>query len=542
MAVVSLNKKELKNLIGNLSDEKIDEILSLFGTAVEKITNEEVDIEVAPNRPDMLSEHGVLRALSTFFGGKTREYKVHKPEKEFEVKIDSSVNEVRPFTACAIVKNLKFDDNKIKEIIDIQEKIHNTLGRNRKKVAIGIYPLEKIKLPVKYEARNPQDIKFVPLESGREMDGLQILSQHSAGREYGHLLEGKKKFPVFVDAMGEILSMPPIINSHKTGKITEETKEVFIECSGFDFNILQKTLNILVTMLADIGGGIYSMNLKYKNKPVITPDLKPEKFKINLENVNKLLGLELKENDVKKLLGKMGYGYNKLVAEVPAYRTDILHEVDIAEDIAIAYGYKNFSPEIPEISSIGEEDRKQVLARKISETLAGLGFLEVSTYHLVNEDMLKKAGKSEKLDKIKVKDSKTDFTILRPDLSVSLFKILAENVDSEYPQKICEIGKVFKKNEKCETGIEEKTQLACFSVPCNFTQIKQILEYLGRMLNLQFSLKEAEHPYYISGRTGKIVLGDKEIGTIGEIHPRIIKNLHIKMPLAGFELCVDELG
>jgi len=541
MATITLDKKEFEKHVK--FNAEIETKISMLGTPVEKVDEESISIDVSPNRPDMLSFQGFMRSFLQFIGKKTglKEYKIHKPEKDFEVKIDASVNEVRPFTACAVVKNLKFDDNKIKEIIDIQEKIHTTLGRSRKKIAIGIYPLEKIKLPIKYLALNPKEIKFIPLESDREMDGLQILSSHPTGREYAHLLEGKKKFPIFVDATGEILSMPPIINSHKTGKITETTKEVFIECSGFDFKTLNKTLNIVVTILADIGGEIYSMNLKYPNKPQVTPDLKPEKMKLNLENVNKLLGLSLKEAEIKKLLEKMGYSYNKGSVEIPAYRIDVLHEVDLIEDIAIAYGYDNFSPEIPEIATIGEEDKKQVLAGKIAEILVGLGFLGVSSYHLISEDMLKKAGKSEKLEKIQVRDSKTDFTILRQDLSCSLFKVLAENIDSEYPQKICEVGKIFKRNEKSGTGIEEKTQLACFSIPCNFTQIKQVLEYLGRMLNLQFSLKETEHPYYIPGRTGKIILKDKEIGVIGEIHPKILKNLHLKMPLAGFELCVDGL-
>jgi len=528
MAIVKFNRKEFEKYCK--ITKEIEEKISLFGTPMESINKDEIELEIFPNRPDLYSLQGYLRNFLAFLGKKTglKEYKVNKPDKNYEVKIDSSVKDVRPYTACAIVKGLKFDNEKIKEIIDIQEKLHSTLGRNRKKIAIGIYPLEAISLPIRFEARKPGDIKFIPLDSDREMTGLQILSQHPTGRDYAHLLQGKEKFPVFVDSKNEILSMPPIINSNKTGKIDENTTSVFIECSGFDFPILKKTLNILVCMLADIGGKIYQMKLSGINE--ITPDLTPEKMKINIENINKLLGLELKEGDVKKLLERMGYNYKNKQAEIPAYRTDIMHEVDVAEDIAIAYGYDKF---VPEISTIGEIDRKEILKRKISEVLVGLGLLELSTYHLLTGE----EGKTE----IEVENSKTDYKFLRKDLMPSILKVLSENSDNEYPQKIFELGVAFQKDESQETGIKESDKLAIALTPGNFTELKQILEYLARMLNLGFSIEETEKQGFIEGRVGKIIFEKKEIGVIGEIHPSLLKSWHLKMPLVYLELDLSEI-
>ena len=255
MTNVTFNVKQFEKDIGKL-DEKMQEKIILFGTNLEKVTEDELELEITPNRPDLLSYQGFKRSFLAFLGKKTelKEYKIKKPGKDFDVIIDSSVEKIRPYTACAIVKNLSFNDEKIKEIIDIQEKLHGTLGRNRKKVAIGIYPLEKIKLPITYKALEPDKIKFFPLEMDREMSGLEILQRHPTGRDYAHLLAGKEKFPIFIDAGKNILSMPPIINSHLTGKIEETTKEVFIECSGFDFFVLSKCLNILITTLAEMGG------------------------------------------------------------------------------------------------------------------------------------------------------------------------------------------------------------------------------------------------------------------------------------------------
>src|SRR3989344_4263294 len=225
MAIVNLNKADLKKIIGNVEDEKIDEILSMFGTAVESISKEKVEVEVAPNRPDMLSQQGLIRALKSYTEKETglKKYKILPPQKNYKVKISSSVKSIRPCTACAIVKNLSFNDEKIKEIIDILEKLHTTIGRNRKKVAIGIYPLEKISLPITYTAEKPNKIKFLPLEYPKELTGRQILQKHPTGRDYAHLLEDKPLYPIFIDAKNKILSMPPIINSHETGKITEAT-------------------------------------------------------------------------------------------------------------------------------------------------------------------------------------------------------------------------------------------------------------------------------------------------------------------------------
>jgi phenylalanyl-tRNA synthetase beta chain len=322
MANIKLNRKIFEKEIGKL-DEKMQNQIAMFGTTVESLSDSELEININPNRPDLLSYQGFKRSFFAFLDKKTglKKYKINKPEKDYKVIIDSSVKDVRPFTVCAIVKNLKFDDEKIKEIIEIQEKLHLTIGRKRKKLAIGIYPLEKIKLPITFKALEPDKIKFIPLESDREMSGLQILQRHPAGKEYAHLLAGKTKFPIFVDSAGNILSMPPIINSQMTGRVTEETKDIFVECSGFDFEVLKKCLNILVATLADMDGEIYQMELKSG----LSPNFEPEKMKISVENTNKILGLKLTEKQIEEFLERMGYDIQKGIVEIPSWRTDILH-------------------------------------------------------------------------------------------------------------------------------------------------------------------------------------------------------------------------
>jgi len=551
MPVMTISKQEVKNTIGNLSDKDIDHKLNLAGLGVEKITDTEIDLEITPNRPDLLSQQGLKRYLISYFKKPQQiNYKTEKPEKNYKVIIEKSVKKVRPFTTCAIVKNLKLDNEKIKELIEIQEKLHISYGRNRKKLAIGIYPLETIKLPIKYLALPPEEIKFLPLESKKEMTGRQILSQHPIGREYGDLLKDAEVFPIFKDANNEILSMPPIINSEKTGKISEKTKEVFIECSGFNQEYLKKTLNMIVTTLADLGGKIYQIEIQ-DSKNELSPDLEQEKLEFSIENINKTLGLDFSEKQIKELLAKMGIGYekdkknNQSIALIPCYRTDILHEIDLSEEVAIAYGYDNFKPEIPHISTIGQEDSTAILKRKISEILVGLNLLEISTYHLsTKEKQFKNMNIKEfKPMMIEVEESKTENNVLRHSLLAQSINILSENSDAVYPQKIFELGKVFEHSDSSDTQIKE-TEKLCVSLcyeKANFTEIKQILDYLTKMLDVKYEIKETENPRFIIGRIGAIFINNKEVGLIGEIKPIILKNNKIKMPVASLEIEISEL-
>lgn len=539
MAILRIPKKEFEKHI-KLTPDTIEKI-SMSGIPLENVTDDEIELEVLANRPDILSVQGFLRHFKAYLGKEPglKKYKINPPEKNYKVKIDPSVEKVRPFTACAIVRRIKFDDEKIKEIIDLQEKLHATVGRNRKKVAIGIYPLEKITLPIKFEARDPREIKFRPLESDVEMNGFQILQRHHTGREYAHLLDGLSKFPIFSDAKGNILSMPPIINSHDTGKITEQTDSVFVECSGFNFETQKKVLNIIVTTLAEMGGKICQMELEYKKKE-ITPDLNPEKLKVSLEHANKILGLDLKEKDLEKLLPRMGYDYKSGIVSIPQWRSDILHEVDVIEDIAIAYGYDHLIPEVPSVSTVGEESLSSRVSRKIADILVGLGMLETSSYHLIKDE---ESAREKLKEQVETESSKSEYKILRPNLIIPALRTLSENKDNEYPQRFFEIGTVFNKDKKgiTETGIDESEHLLIACSPANFTEIKQVLDYLAKMLGIQFSLRDSSHPDLIEGRTGSVMVENKEIGHLGEVDPDILRAWGISMPVAVLEISLEEI-
>ncbi len=548
MTILTLNKKELEESLGKI-DDSIKDKISMFGTPIEYENQDEISIEVFPNRPDLLSFEGFTRSFLTFLGKiKQSNYKVEKNNKDYKVIVDNSVKSVRPYTVCAIIRGLRFDKKKVAKTIDIQEKLHLSYGRNRKKIAIGIYPLEKIKFPIKFLAKKPEEIKFTPLGMQKEINGKQILSNHPAGKEYRHLLDQLNEFPIFEDSNNEILSMPPIINSEKIGKINEDTKDIFIECSGFNLKYLEKALNIIVCSFFDLGGKIYPVEI-YDNNVKTYPNLDSEKIEFTIDYINKNLGLNLKEKEIRDFLSKMGIAIikekEKLIALIPSYRTDIIHKIDLVEEVAIAYGYDKFKPEIPAISTIGEEDKKSILNRKLSEILIGLGLQEISSYHLsTKEKQFKLIGIKEFKNKIiEILDSKTEKNILRNSLFANAIDVLSENSNSAYPQKFFEIGRVFYHDNKSEAKIGEEDRICI--VLChentNFTEIKQILDYITKMLSLEYQIKETEKAGFIDGRCGEIIINGEKIGDMGEVSPVVLKNSRIKMPVSLLEICLEKV-
>ncbi|MFH1452211.1 MAG: phenylalanine--tRNA ligase subunit beta [archaeon] len=550
MTILTINRKEFESKVGKLTKE-LEEKITQMGTPVEEVNDKTFSVEIFPNRPDLLSMQNFALALNQFRGKKgVVKFSINKPEKDFIVTVDKSVKEVRPYTVCAIVKGLKLNKEKIEEIIDVQEKLHGSIGRKRKKLAIGIYPLEKIKMPIKFHALKSDEIKFQPLESNKEMTGKQILKNHPRGKEYANLLKDYKTFPIFSDADNKILSMPPIINSEETGRIGETTKDIFIECSGSNLFYLKKCLNILVATFSEMGGKIYTMEIKdAKEKNFISPDMGFEEREFKIEDIEKTLGIKLTKKEIRKYLERMGIGFEerkeKIVALIPPYRTDILHWIDLAEEVAIAYGYENFKSELPKISTVAEEDKSEKTKRIISEILAGVGLLETSSFHITTKKNIKKMHYDFR-DFLELEESKTERDVLRIDLLTNLLQIFSENSDASYPQKIFEMGRVFSRDSSgtSETGILERENLAIALIDesVGFTDLKQILDYFFKMLSVEYKIREVENNNYILGRVGSILVEGKEVGFIGEVAPRVLKNWKLKMPVVALEIDLGFLG
>lgn len=549
MPSITLNKDRVLKLLGKkVDDSTLREKISYLGTDLEEITEGEIVVEIFPNRPDLLSEEGFARALKTFLGFDSglKNFKVNKGD--YEVIIDKSVSNVRPFTACLVAKNIKITDAVLDNLINIQEKLHVTYGRNRKKCAIGIYPLDNISFPVHFKALNPEDIKFVPLGETLEMNGFDLLEKTKAGSEYKHLLDGKSKFPVFIDSNNSIMSVPPILNSNHTGNVDNNTENLFVECSGFDFDVLTKSLNMIGTALSDMGCDIYSVNLKYSDKKRITPSFNPTTMSVKCDYVNKYLGSDLSGKEIVKLVEKMGFGAkiksdNELDILIPCFRADVLHPIDIVEDVCIGFGFYNIEEEHDRSSSVAKECFDEKIKEKIRDLLIGDGLIENYNYSLVKFEDQKNIGLN---NIIKIKNpNSSEFDSLRRNIFPVILKSFKNNKMNEYPQKIFEIGRIFKK-EKDVCVENDALCVAMCSDNSNFTWAKQRLELLKDLLNLDFDYVQKDFDFFIKGRSAeiKIKINNKNVivGFIGEVNLDVLRNYDLEHAVSLFELDLDVIS
>ncbi|MCK4636585.1 MAG: phenylalanine--tRNA ligase subunit beta [Methanomicrobia archaeon] len=534
MPTITIDKNDLLELIGKEVDDKIlVEKIPMMGTELESF-GEEITVEIFPDRPDMLSVEGFALALQGFLNIKIGLCHFESDDCGYRAFIDKKVKKVRPDAVCAVVKDVELNDAAIKSLMQVQEKLHLTHGRNRRRVAIGVHDLDKVEFPVRYTTM-PKDYRFIPLECYEEMNLEEILQEHKKGVEYKHLLEKYEEYPLWIDSKEQVLSMPPIINSEHT-KVTETTKSLFIDITGHGVKYLEQALNILIMSLAIRKGKIYSVNVKDGNKEYVYPNMTPKKMEIDVNYTNKALGLNLSFDEISSFLKRMRYDIEGKEVFIPAYRADIMHKIDIVEDVAIAYGFNNFKPEIPNISTIGENDPFEEFLKNVRNLMVGFKLMEVKNYILTNkEDLFTKMNlKEEKIAEMK-NALTVEYYALRNLLMPGLMRVYSINTHYEYPQNIFEIGEVF----RIENGkIKEEVNLSvgiCHE-KANFTECKEILNSFFKNLGISYGIEEKERKCFIDGRAGSIVIDEKPIGHIGEIHPQILSIWNVGMPVAIFEI------
>jgi phenylalanyl-tRNA synthetase beta chain len=548
MPTIEVSHKDLCKLIGkNIPVDKLSDDLLFAKTELDEIGGDTLKLDCKDvNRPDLWSAEGIAREIRMRYKPKFPEYKTEKPK--LVVNVDNSVKNVRPLTVCAVVKNLKIDDNVLSQMIQLQEKVAGTFGRNRKEVAIGVYDLHKIQPPIRYTTVKPEGIKFIPLEFNNEMTPKEILEKHPKGKEFGHLLKDCNEYPIFIDVANNVLSLPPIINSDYTGKIDKNTKDVFIECSGFDFKFLNPALNVIVAALAERGGKIGSVEVRYGNKKIITPDLKPKKFSANADYVNEIAGIVLSVSDICNLLEKAGYKTKKKGKKInllyPAYRQDIMHERDIIEDVLISYGYNKIEPVIPKLPTIGEIDALEAFSNSVAKVLVGLGLQEILSYTLTNKDHLfeKMCIRGENAAEIESPVS-ANWCVFRTWLLPDLLYFFSQNKHNEYPQNIFEIDDAVVLDGKKETRTRNVRKLAVALTDniVSYEMIASFLDALMKNLDIKYEIKKHSHYSFINGRCGEIFVNNRSVGIIGEINPHVLNKWKLEKHVVAFELDISKM-
>ncbi|MDP6459870.1 MAG: phenylalanine--tRNA ligase subunit beta [Candidatus Hydrothermarchaeota archaeon] len=550
MPTVECSLSDLRSLLGREIEEKgLEEIVLYIKGELESLNGDEVKLDIKDtNRPDLWSVEGIARELRRHLGDPAGLTKFSVEPSGIALKIDSKVEKVRPKALGAVVKDVALSDYSLKQLIQLQEKIHLTYGRNRREVAIGVYDYDKLAPPIRYTTVEPGGLKFIPLDFDEEMTPREILQRHPKGIEYGPLINRYPEYPLMIDSADNVLSIPPIINSSYTGKVTVDTENLFIELTGMEVKRLSIALNVLVAALAERGGWIQSVEVIYPKERIVTPDLSPKKFRVNTDYARRTLGLDLKEDEMTSLLAKAGYMAAKadgeILLEYPAYRNDILHERDVIEDIAIAYGLNNITPHPPRLPTIGGIDPLEDFSETLRELVVGLGYQEILTFSLTNKEALFDKMLLKKADVCEIANPvSANWSAMRNWLMPSLLEFLTYNQHVEYPQRIFEVGDVVKPDAKAETRAMNVRKLACVlsDVKAGYEDMSSALDAILSNLGVEFKLNAAEHPSFISGRTAKILLKNKNIGFIGEVNPEVLNNWGLSMPTTGFEIDVIPL-
>lgn len=528
-------------------------------------TQDVIRMELLAVRPDMFDPGGLARVLRNYLGESDEPARYRLEPPVCRVTVDPSVATTacnRPAIACAVVRDVTLDDDLIKVVMKLQENLHWALGRDRKHASIGVYDLSRVREPeLSYRAVGPEELRFTPLgydadDPGASVTPRRILEEHPKGRAYARLLESFTRYPLLADSEGQVLSMPPIINSEQT-RVRHETTSFFIDVTGTGERIVGRCLNILITSLAELdpGARLERVTVVYPDREVVTPDLSPQRVELDPQMVARTIGVELAAADVTHHLKQMGHAVSagaggSLLVDAPAYRNDIMHPIDLVEDVAIAYGYHNIVPRLVPTMTVGRErktERRMEVARR---AMTGLGYTEVLTLILSSEEASYDALLMPRRDDCVQIDNpiSVEQTIIRPTLIPGLLDTFANNLSHELPQRIFEVGNISLVDPEVETGAREHPRAAgaVIGPRADYAEIRAACQALCREFGWSLETEPDDSPCFIPGRGARVVLtaGEvrREAGRVGEVHPEVLERQRLGQPVALFEVDLTALG
>jgi phenylalanyl-tRNA synthetase beta chain len=550
MPVVNIKFERLKRFVPGIKMNKILDTLPFVGVDIEDVSKDAIKLEYNPNRPDLSSDYGVARALRGLLDIETGLPKFKLTGRsELEVRIeDTAVRRIRPYLIALVAKNGKLDnDETLKQLIVMQEDLHNGVGRKRRKASIGIHNLDVIQFPVIYKTVSG-DYSFRPLGKSSEFSVEKILKDLEIGKQYGHILSGFDRYPLVVDSVGTVLSLPPIVNGQAT-RVNDRCRNLFVEVTAIDQGTAEDLLDILAITLYDAGFEIRTVSIVHsgRSKKIETPQIKPKVISADVDYVNSILGLMLDTRQIitclkKSRLDARPVGDKKrrrIVCTIPRYRIDITDPIDISEEVAIGYGIYNLEPKFPASLTAGKKDFLSVYFNTIRETMIGLGMIESLNFMLTSKEVQYSAFgiTPPAKDVLSIESSKSiEHEILRDSLVPLLLRSLSYNIHEQYPQRLFEIGKTFFKSTPI---IEERWSIGAViaHADASYTEIKSTMQALLRScFGKEATTKASTNHLFMEGRCADVIFDGKSVGTLGEVIPLALENFKLRVPVAAFEI------
>ena len=587
MPTINIKRDLLFKALGKIySDDEFQDLCFKFGLELDEVTTEKqliikekgVDesttaseeiiykIDVPANRYDLLCLEGLTLGLLIFLKKiDIPRYVAILPGRDAQkITMTSECLRVRGHVVAAILRDVSFTKDSYNSFIDLQDKLHQNIGRKRSLVSIGTHDLDTVKGPFLYDARPPAEISFKPLNQDKEYTGGEIIdlyANHAQLKQYLPIIKDSPVYPVVQDSDGIILSLPPIINGDHS-KITLNTKNVFIECTATDLTKARIVLDTIVCTFSQYCKTKYTVEtvqVVYPNEQVFHyPDLKYRMEEIDCDKAINYIGVKQTAEQVASLLSRMSLKTtvernNKLSVQVPPTRHDVLHACDVYEDVAIAYGYNKIQKTIPCFSTIAEEFPLNKLSDQLRMELAFAGFTEALTFSLCSrEDISDKLGhKLEDVPAVHISNPKTlEFQVARTTLLPGLLKTLAANKKMPLPQKLFEVSDVILKDNTVEVGARNHRHLC--AVYCNksdgFEIIHGLLDRMLQVLEIPWAVDKYGNGYYLRAvedttffphRCAEILCYGKVIGKMGVLHPDIITKFDLNTPCSALEINVE---
>mmetsp|Transcript_2361 Transcript_2361/g.2834 ORF Transcript_2361/g.2834 Transcript_2361/m.2834 type:complete len:646 (+) Transcript_2361:151-2088(+) len=642
MPTLAVERDALFTSLGrSYTREEFDELCFEFGVELDDVTSEreEADkasatklskkqlsvfsdsviykIDVPANRYDLLCIEGLSRAIKIFLGDlDAPQYQVVQvPESDMERMVvqQSTTATIRPFVVCAILRDVTFTQERYQSFIELQDQLHRNLCRQRTLVAIGTHDMDTVQGPFKYEARAPSHINFVPLTHSatqQTFDAKALLEHYETEPACKHLkpyvpiIKDSPLYPVVLDSNETVMSLPPIINGSKS-KITLDTTNVFIECTATDLTKANIVLDTVVTMFSEYAAKPFTVEpvrvefvdaSSQITKSYITPQMYTRNESASVSFVNSLIGINITAQKMVELCNKIQLGPATLLdndtmlqVTVPPTRSDILHAVDIAEDIGIAFGYNNIVKRVPTTATVGSEQPLATLGDLLREEIARAGYIEVLTHGLCSiHDNFTALRRSITSAVSLSNPANVEYQVVRTTLLPGLLKTLQHNRSASFANgfKLFEISDVVLPDDKhvvTETIVGARNSRKVCGVYAGPTSGFEIIHGLvDRIMTLtevqpeeeyiKNSAKGLEEQYrvsregwyytiraldtddvnghassgtYFPGRAAEVLLtkpGVEEkmsIGTFGILHPEVLTNFDIQYPTSALELDLE---
>ena len=565
MPTISINRKDFEQLVGRptIAAEQLDAWLPLVKAELKDQDSEsgEVRLELHDsNRPDLWSCEGIARQIRIKLQGAASAYPFFKPtpRPKRRIQVMQGLERVRPYIAACTAVGYKMTGEGLAQLVQTQEKLADIFGRKRRTISIGLYRLPQIVFPVTYTLVKPEEVRFTPLGVEEKMSPREILAVHPKGLEYGPILAGHDRLPLLMDEEGQVLSLPPIINSREIGEVRVGDRELFVEVTGTDLPMVLLTLNILAVNLADRGSTIEAVEVAYPyatelGKTVRTPFNFQKARSIPIKTIEDALGVPLGAERIRQAL--LAYGYEasaskdrgSISVKIPPYRNDLMHPLDVAEDVAISRGYAEFAPIMPSEFTVGSLSRLEEVSDRIRDIMVGIGFQEIISNIMASRqeliDRMRLAG-SDRDRIVEVENVMTQaYSSLRQWITPSLLRVEAASTRAFYPHRLFEVGEVAVPDATEETGVRTLVVLGALiaHANANFSEAHSCLDLLLFYLDRPYALEPISHRSFLDGRAGRIVSNGRAIGLIGEVHPEVLEHWQVSMPSVVFELEVDAL-